>query len=76
MSRPVGESRRLKVARQTHHSAVKRLWCPTHGSMQDAQKVVRSAGEYKLDCGCVRLLMSSEAVQARQEEAGHGAQNR
>ena len=50
------------TARATHHSVTKRLWCPTHGSMQDAQKVTPRSTEYELACGCRRSLMSSEAV--------------
>jgi hypothetical protein len=59
----VGEASRreftLRKPREKHESVVKRLFCTSCCSMQDAQKVGRSA-EYTLACGHARILMSSE----------------
>lgn len=70
-NRPQGSG--FITARATHHSVTKRLWCPTHGSMQDAHKVTPRSTEYELDCGCRRSLMSSEVINDRNSASGKGA---
>jgi hypothetical protein len=61
--RPEGK---LAGARAKHESVVKRLFCSSCGSMQDARRVGRSP-DYTLACGCTRTLMSSEQVQERND---------
>jgi hypothetical protein len=61
--RPDGK---LAGARVKHESVVKRLFCTTGCSMQDARRVGRSP-DFTLACGCTRTLMSSEQVQERND---------